>query len=368
MPSPSPKQCPQGSADNFAECLSCRLRVPMEALHQQLRQFYREHNFGLHRRHRGLEPPRLFYVAMCLAVRDIRRRAEPAGCLDSRKPISQPPESKIEPLGMFRSRGTRHMSQAYYRIRHLSRPISFPLDLHSPVEFEVIFCVRGVISPLLANLFLHYGFDVWMRSKYPQLPFERYADDAIVHCRTEAEAQEVRAAIAARMEECRLELHPVKTKIVYCKDEDRRRRYPNEKFDFLGYGFQPRRSKNRFGKYFINFSPAISDKAGKSIRVEIRSWNLHLRSDKAIEDLSRMFNPIIRGWLQYYGRFYRSALYPPMRRLDRSLARWADRKYKKLRRHLRRATHWVARISRRDPKLWAHWQVGVRRGSMAGAV
>jgi hypothetical protein len=121
-------------------------------------------------------------------------------------------------------------------------------------------------EPLLANLFLHYAFDRWMRSRYPQLPFERYADDAIVHCRTEAEAQEVRTAIAARMEECRLELHPVKTKIVYCRDDDRRRRYPNEKFDFLGYGFQPRRSKNRFGKYFINFSPAISDEAGKSIR------------------------------------------------------------------------------------------------------
>jgi RNA-directed DNA polymerase len=226
----------------------------------------------------------------------------------------------------------------------------------------------GVISPLLANLFLHYAFDVWMRKNFPQLPFERYADDAIVHCRTEAEAQEVRAAIAARMEECRLELHPEKTKVVYCKDDDRRRRYPNEKFDFLGYGFQPRRSKNRFGKYFINFSPAIFDKAGKSIREEIRSWNLHLRSDKAIEDLSRMFNPKIRGWLQYYGRYYRSALYPYMRQLDRSPARWAYRKYKKLRGHQRRATHWIARISRRDSKLFAHWQMGVRRGSMAGAV
>ena len=207
-----------------------------------------------------------------------------------------------------------------------------------------------------------------MAERYPQVPFERYADDAIVHCRTEAEAQEVRAAIAARMRECGLELHPEKTKIVYCKDDDRRRTYPNEKFDFLGYTFRPRRSKNRKGKFFINFSPAVSDKAVKAIRAEIRSWNLHLRSDKSIEDLSRMFNPIIRGWLQYYGRFYRSALYPPMRQLDRSLARWANQKYKKLRRHLRRATHWVARISRRDPKLWAHWQMGVRRGSMMGAV
>ena len=236
------------------------------------------------------------------------------------------------------------------------------------LRHAVSLVANGVISPLLANLFLHYAFDVWMRNKYPHVPFERYADDAIVHCRTEAEAQEVRAAIAARMEECRLELHSEKTKIVYCKDEDRRRRYPNEKFDFLGYGFQPRRSKNRFGKYFINFSPAISDKAGKSIREEIRSWNLHLRSDKAIEDLSRMFNPKIRGWLQYYGRYYRSALYPYMRQLDRSLAQWAYRKYKKLRGHLRRATHWIARISRRDWKLFAHWQMGVRRGSMAGAV
>lgn len=226
----------------------------------------------------------------------------------------------------------------------------------------------GVISPLLANLFLHYAFDVWMRKHYAHLPFERYADDAIVHCRTEVEAQEVRAAIAVRLKDCRLELHPEKTKIVYCKDDDRRRKFPNEKFDFLGYTFRPRRSKNRYGKYFINFSPAVSDKAGKAIRAEIRSWKLHLRSDKAIEDLSRMFNPKIRGWLQYYGRYYRSALYPMMRQLNRTLARWAYRKYKKLRGHLRRATHWIARISRRDSKLFAHWQMGVRRGSMVGAV
>ena len=137
-----------------------------------------------------------------------------------------------------------------------------------------------------------------MAKRYPQLPFERFADDAIVHCRTEVEAQEVRAAIAARLQECGLELHPEKTKVVYCKDDDRRRTYPNEKFDFLGYTFRPRRSKNRKGKYFINFSPAVSDKAVKAIRAEIRHWNLHLRSDKSIEDLSRMFNPKIRGWLQ----------------------------------------------------------------------
>jgi RNA-directed DNA polymerase len=226
----------------------------------------------------------------------------------------------------------------------------------------------GVISPLLANLFLHYAFDRWITVKYPHVPFERYADDAIVHCKTETEAQEVRAAIATRLGECGLELHPEKTRIVYCKDDDRRRRYPNEKFDFLGYTFQARRSKNRKGKFFINFSPAVSNKAAMAMRTEVRSWNLPQRSDKAIEDLSRMFNPIVRGWIRYYGRYYPSALYPTMRQLDRDLALWAKRKYKKLRGHLRRATHWIARISRRAPALFACWQMGVKRGSMTGAV
>jgi RNA-directed DNA polymerase len=227
----------------------------------------------------------------------------------------------------------------------------------------------GVVSPLLANLFLHYTFDLWMRRKYPHLLFERYADDVIVHCRTEAQAQEVRAAIALRMQECRLELHPEKTKIVYCKDDDRRRTYAQEKFKFLGYTFRPRRSKNsKNGKFFINFSPAIAERASKAIRDEIRRWQLPKRSDKSLDDLSRMFNPKIRGWFQYYGRYYRSALYPLVQHLNRLLALWAKRKYKKLRGHFRRARHWIARISRRDPQLFAHWQMGARRGSAAGAV
>lgn len=216
----------------------------------------------------------------------------------------------------------------------------------------------GVVSPLLSNLFLHYALDRWLSVNYSQVPFERYADDVIAHCRTEREAQEVRQAIAERLRNCGLELHQEKTKIVYCKDDLRKRKYPNEKFDFLGYEFRARRSKNRKGKYFINFSPAVSSKAAKGIRDTFRSWNLPNRSDKAIEDLSRMFNPIIRGWLQYYGRFYRSALYPTMRELDRDLAFWAKRKYKKLRHHLRRATHWIDSISRRSPELFAHWQMG----------
>ena len=232
-----------------------------------------------------------------------------------------------------------------------------PLWVHLSVpqhalKTEVIFCVRGVASPLLANLFLHYAFDRWLATNYPQVVFERFADDVIVHCRTEREALAMRKAIAERLQNCGLELHPEKTKIVYCKDDDRRRNHLNEKFAFLGYTFRARSSMNRKGKRFVNFSPAISAKAAQAIRTEVRSWRLPQRSDQAIEDLSRMFNPIVRGWLRYYGRYYRSALYSPMRQLDRDLTLWAAHKYKKLRKHLRRASHWLARIRKRTPALF----------------
>ena len=159
-----------------------------------------------------------------------------------------------------------------------------------------------MISPLLANRFLHYALDRWLAANYPNISFDRYADDVIAHCRTERQAQAVRKAMAERLRACGLELHPEKTKIVDCKDELRRGTQPNEKFDFLGYTFRPRKSKHRKGKFFINFRPAVSHQAAKAIRDTIRSWNLPRRRDKSLEDLSRRFNPIIRGWLQYYGR------------------------------------------------------------------
>jgi RNA-directed DNA polymerase len=218
----------------------------------------------------------------------------------------------------------------------------------------------GVASPLLANLFLHYGFDAWMARKNPSIPFERYADDAIVHCRTKKEAESLREAIILRMAECGLELNLQKTRIVYCQDADRRGTHEHEKFTFLGYEFRPRRARNHRGKYFVSFLPAISDKAAKAIREEIRGWKLQLRSDKSLEDLARMFNPILRGWMQYYGKYYRSMLHPVFRPLNRRLVRWACRKYKKLRDHQRRATHWLRRISIRSAQLWAHWQIGVK--------
>lgn len=218
----------------------------------------------------------------------------------------------------------------------------------------------GVISPLLANLFLHYVFDKWMERNYPQSPFSRYADDGVVHCRTEVEALTMKEVLEARFKECHLELHPEKTRVIYCKDDDRRKEHPHTGFEFLGFTFRPRRSKNRWGKYFINFLPALSNGAGKRMRQETRRWKLHLRSDKSLEDLSRMFSPIVRGWINYYGNFYKSALYPTLRHLNRILVRWAERKFKRLRRHQRRAEYWLGRIARKEPWLFPHWQMGIR--------
>jgi RNA-directed DNA polymerase len=225
----------------------------------------------------------------------------------------------------------------------------------------------GVISPLLANLFLHYAFDLWMRRHFPDILFERYADDVICHCRTEDQAMALRATLETRFAECGLTLHPDKTKIVYCKDESRRENHPTFRFDFLGYTFRPRMVSKRAGGMGVSFSPAASTKALTTIRRAIRSWSMHRRSDKALDDLARMFNTHIRGWINYYGRFCPSALYPTLQRIDLTLARWASGKFKSLRGHKRRSRHWLARIARHQPRLFAHWSLLYGSGRAMGA-
>jgi RNA-directed DNA polymerase len=221
--------------------------------------------------------------------------------------------------------------------------------------------VGGVLSPLLANLFLHYTFDSWMRRTYPSIQFERFADDALVHCRSKREAEEVLEAIRDRFVHCGLELHPTKTRIVYCKDDDRPGEHEHVSFDFLGYTFQPRRAKNRWGKYFVSFLPAISTKAAKAIRATIRQWRLaSTRNNQSLEDLARFINPVVRSWMNYYGRFYRSKCVQVLRHLNEALAAWVRRKYTRFRRRERASLYWLGRIARRDPKLFALWQLGVR--------
>jgi len=214
----------------------------------------------------------------------------------------------------------------------------------------------GVISPILANLFLHYVFDKWLAINYSNNPWARYADDAIAHCKTKEEAENLLENLKRRFEECKLQLHPDKTRVVYCKDDDRKREYEEIKFDFLGYTFRPRLSKNKYGKFFVNFTPAVSNKAKKAMRKVIHDWRMHLKPDKSLEDLANMYNPIIRGWINYYGSFYKSGLYPVMRHINMALIRWVRRKYKKFGRHRKRAEYWLGRIARRDPELFYHWQ------------
>lgn len=215
----------------------------------------------------------------------------------------------------------------------------------------------GVISPILSNLFLHYTFDLWMGREHPDLPWCRYADDGLIHCRTEQEAQAVMAALSGRLAECGLQMHPEKTQIVYCRDGSRKERYPNVKFDFLGYTFRPRVVKNRKrDSLFVSFTPAVSGKALKSMRETTRRLNFRNRTDLSLRDISRLFNPILRGWVAYYGRYYPSALYPVYRHVNQTLVAWAMRKYRRLKRHKMRTMRLLEKVAENQPALFVHWR------------
>jgi RNA-directed DNA polymerase len=217
----------------------------------------------------------------------------------------------------------------------------------------------GVISPLLANIFLHHVFDEWMAREHPGCPFERYADDVVIHCRTESEAQAMKRAVEERLRRCKLEAHPDKTRIVYCRDSNRRQDHEHIQFDFLGYSFRPREAMNHFGKLFTSFSPGISGKAQKAIVGEIRNWRIHRKSDRELADLAEMFNKSIRGWINYYGRYYFTALRRTLDRLNRRLVRWACGKYKRFRGKPGEARRWLCWQCRQRPSLFAHWHAGI---------
>ena len=221
----------------------------------------------------------------------------------------------------------------------------------------------GVVSPVLANLFLHYTFDLWMARTFPHLRWCRYADDGLVHCRTEKEARAVWIALNSRMAECRLELHPTKTKIVYCRDGRRKGKFENVAFDFLGYGFRPRSVKGPASqRMFCGYTPAVSKPALNAMRSTIRSMKLRKRTEVTLDDIARELNPITRGWIAYYGRYTRSALYPLVRYIDQTLAVWIKRKYKRFHRRLGQAREFLTKIARESPRLFVHWQLGASGG------
>ena len=259
-------------------------------------------------------------------------------------------------------RAVAHHTDQRWILLYVERWLKAPLQLQdgSLVERDRGTPQGSAISPLLANMFMHYAFDAWMAREHPGVPFERYCDDVIVHARSERQARLLRDAIAQRLAECGLELNERKTRIVYCKDDDRRGSSEHTSFDFLGYTFRPRLSKSRFGKHFVNFSPAVSGEAKTRMRREMRRWRLHLRPDKTLTDLALMFNVVLQGWINYYGRFYKSMLNPVFRHLNEILVRWAMKKYKRLRRRPGRARRLIADVARRQPGLFAHWRFGVR--------
>jgi len=216
----------------------------------------------------------------------------------------------------------------------------------------------GVISPLLANLFLHYVFDKWLSIEYPNLMFVRYADDIIVHCTSKEEAEEVLKSIKSRMAACYLELHEKKTKIVFCKKYKKRSDHKTVKFDFLGFSFQPRATAMKTGQMFLGYDCAISQSNKSKILEEIRDTQFQRWTNRSIEEIAEFFESRIIGWVNYYGKFRKHALYPLFRYFDRRLIDWARRRYKRFNRSFTQACRWYYRFKRKNPELFAHWRMG----------
>jgi hypothetical protein len=219
------------------------------------------------------------------------------------------------------------------------------------------------------NLFMHYGFDRWMQQRHPYCPFARYADDAVVHCKTESQARYLLRSIGERLGQCGLLLNLQKSSLVYCKDSNRREGHACKQFTFLGYTFRPRVAENFYGKRFQSFQPGVSREAMKKMLRTIRSWKLPRQTPASITELAARYNPILRGWWNYYGRFYKTALRRVFDSFEATLARWVRRKYKKLSRHEGRSYVWIWRVARRQPWLFAHWLAyGSAGGRAMGAV
>lgn len=219
----------------------------------------------------------------------------------------------------------------------------------------------GVISPILSNLFLHYVFDKWMQRHYPGTLWCRYADDGVIHCKTKAQAEALLSALKQRFNACELDLHPDKTKIIYCKDKKRRNKHTETSFDFLGFTFRPRLVVNRKqGGLFMGYTPAVSKSAQKSMRAKIKSFRLYKRSELSLEEIAIKFNPTLRGWLNYYGRFNPWEMESVWRYFNKTLVAWLMRKCKRFHEHKTKAAKYLKGIADKQPSLFVHWHAGMQ--------
>lgn len=220
----------------------------------------------------------------------------------------------------------------------------------------------SVIGPILANLFLHYAFDIWMKKHHPDIPFERYADDTVCHCWTEKQAIFLKSVLVKRFEECDLKLNEEKTKIVYCKDSNRKEKAENTSFDYLGFTYRPRGARNKkTGQLFTAFLPAISKKSMMNIKTEIRSWNLHRHLQNSLKIVAEQIAPQVRGWINYYSIFGKTEIGKVMNYLNEKLVKFVKRKYKRFaggRGKLTKARAWLTKVATFNNNLFAHWAYG----------
>lgn len=223
----------------------------------------------------------------------------------------------------------------------------------------------GVISPLLSNLFMHYVFDMWMQRKYPEVPWCRYADDGLAHCKTERQAQQLLCDLKQRLSECGLEIHPDKTKVIYCKDSNRKSEYQNTSFDFLGFTFRSREAMNKqHNLRFVSFTPAVSKLSMKAMRAKVKKYRIGRRTELELNDIAEKFNPILRGWINYFGRYHSSELDSVFRHFNQTLVKWAMSKYKSLRGRKTKAIAFLVNLAKENPRLFVHWSGG-RSGAFA---
>ena len=257
-------------------------------------------------------------------------------------------------------RAVRKHCQIPWVLLYIERWLKAPMEAGdgSLVERDRGTPQGGVVSPLLANLFLHYAFDAWVARHMRSVRFCRYADDGVIHCKSLEQARLVLRKVRRRFGECGLEMHPDKTRIVYCQDINRQESFSTIQFTFLGYAFRPRKALDKHGRLYVNFAPAVSREAMTSMRQTIRGWHIQLKCDKELRDLSNMFNPVLRGWANYYGRFHQSAMRRVWRHMNEFLVRWLMRKYKRLARHRTRAWRELGRLASGSPTMFVHWKMG----------
>jgi group II intron reverse transcriptase/maturase len=253
----------------------------------------------------------------------------------------------------------RHAKQSWV-ILYIKRWLVAPFDKQGTLTERTAGTPQGgVISPVLANLFLHYVFDDFMAKEFSYLLWARYADDGIIHCTSKRQALHLKDRLTARFKDYRLKLHPEKTKIVYCGRDKDIRKQETCTFDFLGYTFRPRRALSKNGKYFTGFLPAIATKAKAAMRKEVSAWKLQRSIGCEIEDIAKRYNPKIRGWMNYYGKFYPSETKQALYFINSCLYKWVKRKYKSKCGSWRKARRWLISVCKRNPKLFYHWEIGV---------